>query len=435
MSHNILIITYDMIPYAFTWGGCQRMYYLAQKLLSTGHSVDVFAMRVAKYDTYGRQLLPNVIFPEKAISKGNTGISEQITSNKNKGIKGLIRPIAFHIDSLLFNEITSGNGVVAYRKLRNARKKLETQITDKDYDIIIVSAPPFVVFSTIEIVKKIKPQIKVIMDYRDPWNSWHPGNLLCEYREKRLQRMADMIVCTNQALCDDMAHKYRINNNKYQVVENGYMSDEIEQNSNCGLNLSHDKMNIVYTGAISFSTTHDGYRDTIPLFTALNNLISTQYNDIRLIFVGEANSDKEYLSKLKKMLGDNLQIIGKVDNNIAKEYVRQADACLLLHTASDMSGKFLISGKAYDYIQAQKYIFSISRSDSQHAAILNEYEIGINVNNESFEIEKGLKDIYERWKKNGFEHTYNKVDIRRFSRDYQLEKYNTIIDQLLISNN
>lgn len=432
MKNNILIVTYDMIPYAFTWGGCQRMYYLAQRLIQEGYDVDVIALRTAKYNTFGKPALPRVFFIDepKEIESTNKDPNTE-SSNKNKGSSGFIKKMAFKIDPILFNEIVPGNGLQSYKRFRMARTKLRERVGNNHYDAIIVSAPPFVVFNTISLIKKLQPKQRIIMDYRDPWNSWHTGNRLCERREKKLQEQADLIVCTNTALCEDMSQKYNIPIKKYHVVENGFMVDASDSVRPVEVNLPHDKMNIVYTGAIGFNPISDGYRDTVPLVEALEMLKQKGNKDIRLVFVGEANSDMSYLRGLKNKFGEQLMVIGKVNSDIAKEYVRQADACLLLHTAEDMSGKFLISGKAYDYIQAKKYIFSISRSDSQHAKIIDQYGIGVNVPNDKEAISLALTESFAEWKNSGFNKLYDGIDVMRFSRDYQLNNYIKIIGNLL----
>lgn len=429
---NILIVTYDMIPYAFTWGGCQRMYFLAQNLIQEGCNVDVFALRTAKYNTFGKSILPSVYFIETPV-QGQSTQDESISnsSDKNKGITGFLRRLAFKIDPLLFNEIIPGNGLQAYKRYRLGKNKLKELVCNNHYDIIIVSAPPFAIFSAIGLIKKLQPKQRIIMDYRDPWNSWHSGNRLCERREQKLQEKADAIVCTNAALCEDMSKKYGISSRKYHVIENGFMIDNNSTNNVVDVNLPHDKMNIVYTGAIGFNPISDGYRDTVPLFEALEHLMKEGNKEIRLVFIGEANSDPLYLKKLKQKFSDQLIVLGKVSSDMAKEYVRQADVCLLLHTAEDLSGKYLISGKAYDYIQAKKYIFSISRPDSQHSNIINVNKIGINVANDKLEIEKALVETLSKWKNEGFKSVYDGLDIMRYSRDYQLNKYKRIIEGLL----
>lgn len=432
MKNNILIVTYDMIPYAFTWGGCQRMYYLAQKLIQEGCNVDVFALRTAKYNTFGKPLLPRVFFidePKEIDITKKEPISE--STNKNKGLSGFHRKIAFKIDPILFNEIVPGNGLQSYKRFRLARTKLNELVRNSRYDAIIISAPPFVVFNTIRLIKNLRPKQRIIMDYRDPWNSWHTGNKLCERREKRLQEQSDLIVCTNTALCEDMSQKYSIPFKKYKVVENGFMVDDSGSIHPVDVDLPHDKMNIVYTGAIGFNPISDGYRDTVPLMEALDILKQKGNKEIRLVFVGEANSDASYLEGLKNRFGDQLLVLGKVNSDVAKEYVRQADACLLLHTAEDLSGKFLISGKAYDYIQAKKYIFSISRADSQHANIINQYGIGVNVPNIKEEIIRALTESFVKWNNGGFNDLYGGIDIMRFSRDYQLNNYKRIIEEIM----
>lgn len=420
-----------MIPYAFTWGGSQRMYYLAQSLIARGDKVDIFALRTSKYNTYGKEELPNVIFASEPTEEVAVPVRNDNSAHNNTGwFSSLAKTIAFKLDPVLFNEITPGNGLQAYKNFRWAKEKLKRQVEEEQYDIVIVSAPPFVVFSTMEVIKKARPNQKIVMDYRDPWNSWHTGNKLCERRERRLQKLADCIVCTNQALCDDMSEKYNIPSAKYHVVENGFMVEQGKAKQPLSIDLSHDKMNIVYTGSIGFCPQPDGYRDTIPLFDALDAIIKSGNKEIRLVFVGEANSDKEYLDGLRTSFGDNLLVVGRTDSSIAKEYVRQADACLLLHTAEDVSGKFLISGKAYDYIQERKYIFSVSRTDSQHAFLLRHYGIGINTPNTKEEITKGILSIYEIWKNDSFKNVYDGIDIMRFSRGYQLKEYARILDSL-----
>ena len=43
---KILIITYEMIPFADNWGGCQRIYYLAQALVSAEYKIWVASSKI-----------------------------------------------------------------------------------------------------------------------------------------------------------------------------------------------------------------------------------------------------------------------------------------------------------------------------------------------------------------------------------------------------
>lgn len=422
---KVLVVTYDMVPHAFTWGGCQRMYFLVKGLKESGVDVRVVAMRSANYDTFGKDVFEDTIFtePKPEIKAGNTS---EVVSNKLTGIKGIIRKAAFTGDTIIFNEIQAGNGIKAYQRFSIAKRTLIELATQQEFDIAIVSGPPFVVFDAIPLIRKHSPRTRIVMDYRDPWNFWHQGNVLTTYREKKLQRIADAIVCTNDALCADMLTKFRIPSNKYHVIANGY-AEEIE---NASFELNDSRFEVVYTGSIAFNGVVDSYRDTSQLIVALRELINEGVNDVTLTFVGASNPNTDEAKSLKHEFGEAINIVGHVSSKEAKEYVAKGSACLLLHTTDDASGKYLISGKLYDYIQQKKYVLSIASKQSQHAALLEKYSIGINAENNKEDIKRLLLSARSLWKDHQLEIAYNNVDIHVFSRDTQIKKYIDLIKQL-----
>ena len=421
-----LIVTYDMVPHAFTWGGCQRMYFLVKKLKALGIDTQVVAMRSASFNTFGKEVFEDTIFtePKTEIKAGN---SNGTAPNKSTGASGFIRKAAFIGDTFFFNEIQAGNGIKAYQRYRNAKGTLIKIVTQQKYDVAIVSGPPFVVFDAIPLIKKHSPGTRVVMDYRDPWNFWHMGNLLTTQREKRIQRIADTIVCTNDALCADMSVAFGIPSSKYHVIANGYAEDlehlELPE-------ISSKRFEVVYTGAIAFNDVIDSYRDTSQLIAALRELINEGVNDITLTFVGASNPNTDESKSLKHEFGEAINIVGHVSSKEAKEYVAKGSACLLLHTTNDASGKYLINGKLYDYIQQKKYVLSIASKQSQHAALLKKYSIGINAENNKEDIKRMLLSARSLWKDHQLEIAYNNVDIHVFSRDTQIKKYIDLIKQL-----
>ena len=422
---KVLVVTYDMVPHAFTWGGCQRMYFLVKGLKESGADVRVVAMRSANYDTFGKDVFEDTIFtePKPEIKAGNTS---EVVSNKSTGIKGIIRKVAFTGDTIIFNEIQAGNGIKAYQRFSIAKRTLIELATQQEFDIAIVSGPPFVVFDAIPLIRKHSPRTRIVMDYRDPWNFWHQGNVLTTYREKKIQRIADAIVCTNDALCADMSTKFRIPSNKYHVIANGYA----EEKENASFELNDSRFEVVYTGSIAFNGVVDSYRDTSQLIVALRELINEGVNDVTLTFVGASNPNTDEAKSLKHEFGEAINIVGHVSSKEAKEYVAKGSACLLLHTTDDASGKYLISGKLYDYIQQKKYVLSIASKQSQHAALLEKYSIGINAENNKEDIKRMLLSARSLWKNHQLEIAYNNVDIHVFSRDTQIKKYIDLIKQL-----
>lgn len=427
---NICIVTYDMIPYAFTWGGCQRMYYLAKRLKEKGENVHIIAIRSAAYNTFGKEVFRDVIFTEPT-PKDNPSTIKASKESIAKGMKKLLKDVAFQADKLFFNEIQAGNGIKAYHRFRKAKETIKDILQKNKYDVAIVSGPPFVVFDAIQIIRKKSPKTKIIMDYRDPWNFWHTGNPITTQREKHIQELADAIVCTNEHLCHDMAETFGIDSTKYHVMANGYADDVSITSIYTGSSPNQkSRFDVVYTGAIAFNGTIDSYRDTTKLIQALRELRDEGLSNICLTFVGAANPDTEEAICLKKELGESIRIIGHVPSDEAKQYVADADACLLLHTTNDASGKYLVSGKLYDYIQQKKYVISIASDESQHAEILNKYSIGLNSANKKDCIKLMLKTAYDQWIDGQFNSVYDNIDISEFSRASQVEKYVNLITNL-----
>lgn len=423
---NIVFIVYNMIPYASAWGGCQRMYYLAQKLIEKGDLVKVFALNTGMYNTYGRELLPNVEHIEKPQT---TRVKETTQGDSSiRDVKSL-RAIYHKSDSLLFNEIIPGTGVKAFKKCRNGEDKIVQDLKENQYDLAIISAPPFCVFSYINLVKKISPATKVIMDYRDPWNSWHTGNPLTTSREKHLQKKADLIVCTTDALCDDMSAKFHLPRNKYYTISNGYMGNIIKKEDGSD-KLPKGKLNIVYTGTINFGQYCEPYRDSKNLLKAIKQLTESGVDDFCFTFVGVADVNDPELKRIKDELGEKINFVGVVSSAEANGYVAGADIALVMHTAEDDSGRFLVSGKLYDYIHQQKFVLSIGKENGQHALILKENNIGINAVNTVNSIKDAILKCMDLWKNDGLKGEFEKLDVRVFSRAYQIEKYCRVIEKL-----
>ena len=427
---QILIIVYDMLPYSKTWGGCQRMYFLAKELQNQGNKVKVIAFRRDKYNTYGKEPLKDVVFTEghEATITPNSNVS-RTTNGSEPDYPLWLKKIIYGLDNMFFNEIQKGNGIKSYIKYRRGRNALETILNENLFDVAIVSCPPFTLFNSVSLIKKLSPSTRVIMDYRDPWNSWHERNKYTAWREMRTQKKADMIVCTNQALCEDMSRKFRIPLESYRAFSNGFIKADSDSRIISTPEIKEGCMNIVYTGSVGFEKQSNDYRNTGRLMVAFEDVIKEGY-PIRLIFVGVKNPIGVEVMSLKEKFGDHLHAIGVVSNTVALAYVENSDACLLLHTSSDNSGKFLISGKAYDYIQKRKYILSIANDDSLHARIVHENKIGENAVNEVQPIKEMLIRSYEKWKNGILNDVYKNIQVEQFSRAIHIEKYIELIRSL-----
>lgn len=427
---NILLITYDMIPHSRTWGGCQRMYFLTKALREIGHDVTIIALRNAPYNDFGKEFAENTFFPNVrnpyvALESNNQLCPVKRASRKTGRVIMAIKKIAFKFDKLFFNEIKTGDGLLSFKEYITAKAKILEFVSKNNYDVVICSGPPFNVFRCIPQIRRLIPLSKIIMDYRDPWNSWHVGNKLTSAREAKYQNIADRIVCTNQSLCDDLSQRFGTDIKKFSVVANGYVGV-----SKPCINRLSPICTFVYAGSISFTPNRDGYRDTTQIINALTLLKDSGINNFIFKFVGATGNDDDYLKHIKSNLGEMIEIFPPVSPSDADKFIRESDICLLLHTSNDNSGKFLISGKAYDYIREKKYILSIGDKDGQHASIVNELGIGVHSVNETESILAAIKHCLALWEDGSIVSAYDNLDVDFFSRNQQIQQYIKLIENL-----
>lgn len=428
---KILVITYDMIPYALTWGGSQRMYYLARALQDKGIDTTVFALRSSDYNDYGKQLIKNTVFTDKMKKHIVSNYTDLSYKNLNNKIKRIIKKTLGIVDSLIFNEIQRGNGIKAYLKYCKSKRVIKRAIRKEAYDLAIVSAPPFVLFNYVKVLRHLNVK-KIVMDYRDPWNLWHDGYSIPSALEKQLQHMSDYIVCTNKQICIDMSKKYKVDRNKYFVVSNGY-SMEYPSLEDCNnTELSNNTFNIVYTGSIVFDPSDSDYRNPTIFLKAIKTILERGITNFQVTFVGANMADIKIIKRIESELSNHVRIIGVVNNVLAKAYIQKADMCLLMHTTNDCSGNYLVSGKLYDYIQMKKFVLSIGPQNILHDRIISENKIGIHVENNIEELINGITKCYRLWEKGDLNNNgYNDLNVELFSRERQMNNYVDFIKRIM----
>lgn len=447
-ERKVAIITYSMIPYAAAWGSCQRMYYLANSLLDDDYEVTVFSAFSNQNEFFGKlvrfnsisipiqnSILKYFVYSKKANKQSNE--KSYIDTNKGIFIISKIRNMIKHcefvffiltsIDKYLFNEPSYLMALVTHSWCKSAKEQIINYLKKNGIMTVVISVPPFGIFSIAKFLKSAIPGINIIFDYRDPWNLWQKKSYYAKHLEKIYLKYADFIIFTNENLANDMIKEFGINQKNVGVVANGYSEKSWEgiENKIC---IYNDKMVITYAGAVDISPVSKfGYRDVTELLSAFEKVLNLKCK-VKLVFVGAINPDSDYAKELKAKFKDNIHILGSVNNSVANQMMVQSDILLLLHTTSDNSSKYLVSGKLYDYIKAGKYIVSIGAPDGLHANIISKYNIGMVCKNNADELFKALIEIYRKWEEKSI--NVNIIDIETFSREYQNRIYMGIIDSL-----
>ncbi|MCR0329240.1 hypothetical protein MKA58_17695 [[Clostridium] innocuum] len=444
MKDKVAIITYDMIPNASSWGGCQRMYYLSKELSINQYDVTVFSVKKNTNNDYGNKINFNIIqYSVKNKLLKNFIDSKNIVNTKanEKNLNGLnlikkarrlikdnklLLNILSKLDNYIFNEPTFLSGLISRVWVNEYQADIILYLKVHHFKKIIISVPSFGLLRIASFIKKEIPDSVIIFDYRDPWNLWHQNSRKSLRQEINFLNSADQVVCTTDNLKQDFASKLGVDIKKIKVISNGYSSQDWKEIQLAKTN--NEKLIISYVGSIEII--HSGIRNVEKLMIAFKSFTDIHKN-VLLRFIGVNDCNNTLIRQYEALFGDKVEFHPVVSSYEAKKYMLESDALLLLHTTEDASGKYIISGKFYDYVRAGKIIFSISAIDSNHWKIIKSENLGLNSINDEKEIYDSLESLYTLWK-NGNTKLTN-TDIYRFSREFQNQNYLKLLNSIEIN--
>lgn len=444
---NIAIITYSMIPHAFSWGGCQRMYYLAEEMIKNGIDVTVFSFDNKANNTFGNDIhfrtiaLPTVgRFYSGFINSKNTQEKSNDEKNKNKqSFIGSLRKklkdnkilfkIIVNLDLWINNEPSVLMGPITRKWSKAHRRIISEYIEKNEIQSVIVSGPPFGMFSIAKYIKKLRPNVNMIIDYRDPWNLWHKKSRLALNKEKQSLKYADMVVFTNHNLEVDMKKKFPLINGKTDVVMNGFSEFKWAQ-IEALKPTKNERMTITYAGSIDVSeTSRYGFRDVTNLFSAVEKMVKEGYR-LRLEIIGANNPNSEYAQQKSMILGESLYISKMVETDEAIRKMLASDILLIIHSSNDKSSKYLVGGKLYDYIRSGKFVLSIGDIYGLNSEVVKKERIGACVENDCEKIYGVLKELYNKWINNNLTIDNKTLNVYKYSREYQNSHYIDIVNSI-----
>jgi len=427
---KVLIITYEMIPYTKYWGASQRVYYYANFLTEHGFSVDVLASRNTNIENEVKKTIKFNTLHLKNNYQKKDEIKEPINSKTStlKYVKARIisflKYILKNLDSIFNNDPNLGMGFIAANWIRKNNEKILTHIEKYSIENVIISAPPFGLLRP-KLLKKIKNQIpgKLIIDYRDPWNCWNNKGGISFLREKKIINLCDFAVTTNNNHRQRLIKDFDIDSNKVITVMNGY-DDELWNTveKEYPINTKNEKLTFSYIGSISFK--NNSYRNPTNLLEAYSSFPENKKTKLR--FIG-LDLTPEKLDELSTKY-PNVDFIPMVSQEDSFKYMLQSDVLINMHTTKDLSSKFLIGGKLFDYYRSKRFILSINSAESFEHEFVNEKKIGMCIENNNNEILNAINLIYQKWESNG--NLINKLEDEELSL-YSRKYFNNKLLQLL----
>ena len=288
-------------------------------------------------------------------------------------------------------------------------KYLSSYISKHQIDTIITTGPPHSVH-LIGMQLKVKHKLRWYADFRDPWTdiSYHKNlNLTQNTQQKHFKLERQVLNTSDQIIVTSSQTKQlfsKITQPPISVITNGFDDENVSS----------------ITLDSKFSLTHIGsifdQRNPTLLWNVLSELIEEfpEFKaNFQLVLVGNVSADiKASMDSAK--LTSFLKIVGSVTHNEAIMYQRKTQVLLLIE-ANTTEASYIIPGKLFEYINANRPILALGPKQSDIPSILKDTQTGKYFD---YENETALKthilELFENYKTNTL--SVASKDIERFSR-------------------
>jgi len=272
-------------------------------------------------------------------------------------------------------------------------KFLSEYLLKNTIDVVITTGPPHSLH-LIGLELKQKLDIKWIADFRDPWTDidyFHQLPLTNkaikkhEQLEKEVISSADCILVVGKT----MKENYLKYNKNVEVITNGFDDNEVVD----GIELD-TKFSFVHIGMMNAN------RNPRTLWKVLSEIIienKSFANNFQLKLVGKCAN--EVLESIKEnRLMSNLEMINYISHNKVIAFQKSAQV-LLLAVNNVPSAKSIITGKIFEYLQANRPILAIAPTDGDLAGIINTTNSGYVVDFEdAHTLKKTILELYNAYK-------------------------------------
>lgn len=390
MSKRILIVSYLFEP--LNEIGAIRPTKLAKYLSASGYEVDVYTSATNLVSKVGENREYKVIY---------SGDNPLITSNMHKStsINHSAKSKISKQDNKFIQDLK-----MTYRQARVIRSgfkfldDLKKDIKDKKFDIekydfVFSTYGPIGSLLIGMYLKKIKPNIKWICDFRDPMvvkDMSTAFRFIYDIIQKKSVKQADYVTTVSEGYADRILKGTK--NIECYVIPNGYDSDD-KKIVNYTKN-NDKKIKFTYVGLL-----YEGKRDLSPLFECISSLVANEKNGISINdFVFEyAGTDFSYLYGQAQKYG--IQEILHNNNLLPREEclkLQSQSDILVLSTWNEQGEEGVFPGKTIEYMLINKPIINIvngNLKNSEVTRVIEKYNLGVSFE----EADSGSKERLYNW--------------------------------------
>ncbi len=305
-------------------------------------------------------------------------------------------------------------------------KYLINYLEKNKVDVIISTGPPHSLHLIgLQLKQKLSQSlgIKWIADFRDPWTDidyFHQLPLTQKSIDKHFQLEKEVVSNADCVLVvgKTMKENYLKFNKNIEVITNGF--DDNEEVKDVELDA---KFSFVHIGMMNAD------RNPKTLWKVLSEILKENNafaNDFQLKLIGKCAD--EVLKSIKNVgLISNVEMIDYLPHNKVIAFQKSAQV-LLLAVNNVPSAKGIITGKIFEYLQANRPILAIAPTDGDLAEIINITNSGNIVNFDDAETLKNtVLELYSAYKNHNL--VVNSKNIKRYHRKHLTEQLVEIINR------
>ena len=388
---KVLILTYYFPPSGGS--GVQRWLKFVKYLPKFGVEPVVYTVENPNYPILDPSL-------EKEIPKGITILKQPIFEpnnffKKKKQSAGFLNQNPSFIGKIL-QYIRANYFIPDARKywIKPSVKYLTTYLQNHKIDAIITTGPPHSVHLIGLKLKEKFPKIKWLADFRDPWTDidyFHQLPLTNKAKathfklEKQVLEHADKVIVVGKT----MQENYLKFNKNTHVITNGF--DDFVKTK---VVLLDTKFSLLHIGMLNNDRNHKMLWQVLNEICKENKLFK---QDLEIKLIGKVCQEAiEAINKNK--LSENLTKIDYIKHKKVIKHQKSAQVLLLLIN-NVPSAKGIITGKIFEYLQAERPILAIAPTDGDLTEILVHTNSGFVVDfNDKNALKELILELYERFK-------------------------------------
>lgn len=294
---------------------------------------------------------------------------------------------------------------IFYFSLYKYKNEIRKRLNEYKYDLVIIEIQPFSFLSLATYIKKLNPEIKVVIDLNDPLtanvsyiNDGIVHKRFISWYEKRHFINLDILIVLNEEIKSYYYQKYSFVKDII-ILEQGMNPSSY----NSGVKVKNHKLEVIYAGML-----YSKVREPFSLYEAVGtydgNIRLSVYGSFKKIFK-PPNSERFYCG-------------GFIDKEVLEERTTKADIVVFI----DNFWGIQIPGKILEILETEKPILYIYENSESPTLKYIKNQAGIYyAKNDTEEIVKQLTNI-----STGENHY--------FKRDLTMYYWENLIKNLFLSN-